>query len=167
MRVIIGLGNPILGDDGVGWRVAEEVEHRLARTHEDVHVERAAVGGLGLMERLVGCDCAVIVDAVHTGRRPTGAVMRTPLEALVDPSAGHTASVHDVSLATAMAAGRAVGAPLPSRVMIVGIETPRAMRLSETLSPAVEAAIPVAATLALDEALFSPRSPENWAHGVA
>ena len=56
--IVVGLGNPILGDDGVGWRVAQAVQ-ALA---PEADVECQALGGLSLMERLVGYQRAIIVD---------------------------------------------------------------------------------------------------------
>jgi Ni,Fe-hydrogenase maturation factor len=58
---VIGLGNPILGDDGVGWRVVEAMRGRL--DDEAVDVLCLSVGGVSLMEQLVGCDRALLVDA--------------------------------------------------------------------------------------------------------
>lgn len=154
--IVIGLGNPILGDDGVGWRVTDAVERLLRRTPADTDVDRVSVGGLGLMERLVGYDHAVIVDAVRTGRAPVGSVRRLPLSALADPTAGHTASAHDVSLATALAAGRSLGAHLPKHITVVAVEIPEADEFSDQLSPDVAAAVPFAATLALQAILYDP-----------
>lgn len=151
--IVVGLGNPILGDDGVGWIVTDAVERLLGSTPTGTDVDRAAVGGLGLMERLVGYDHAVIVDAIRTGRAPVGTVRQLPLEALANPDAGHAASAHDVSLAAALAAGRALGADLPTHVTLVAVEIPPVDELSDHLTPAVAAAVPVAATLALQAVL--------------
>ena len=52
--LVIGLGNPILGDDGVGWVVAREVEIRLGASEYNIEVDCLALGGLSLMERLIG-----------------------------------------------------------------------------------------------------------------
>jgi hydrogenase maturation protease len=113
------------------------------------------------MERLVGYQRAVVVDAVHTGRAPVGTVRRLPLETLVDPSAGHTTSAHDVSLATALAAGRALGADLPDQVTLVAVEIAPCREFSETLSPEVEAAVPLAAGLALRTVLEVEHRPSR------
>ncbi len=145
--LVVGLGNPILGDDGVGWRVADEVERRLS-PGVAVDVVRAALGGLSLMERMVGYRRAVIVDAIHTGAA-VGTVDRRQLAELADPSEGHTTSAHDVSLATALAMGRATGAVVPEEIQVVGIEIPPRFGFSETLSPAVAAAVPRAAAAVL------------------
>lgn len=143
--LVVGLGNPILGDDGVGWRVAEEVR----RLRPSLEVDCLALGGLSLMERLVGYDRAIIVDAIHTGHGRTGTVTTCPLSDLPDQSAGHTTAVHDLSLPTALSLGRQMGAQLPEEITIVGIEAERVYDFSEELSTAVQEAIPVAVTAVL------------------
>ena len=140
---IIGLGNPILGDDGVGWRVVEAMRARL--NDEAVDVLCLSVGGVSLMEQLVGCDRALLVDAVVTGGAQ-GEVLSVPLDGLGDPSCGHTASTHDTTLTTALSLGRALHAPLPEDIWVVGIEVdPRRLHeFNEELSPEVTAAVPEA-----------------------
>jgi len=140
---IIGLGNPILGDDGVGWRVVEAMRARLDDAAVDVLC--LSVGGVSLMEQLVGCDRALLVDAVVTDGAP-GDVLSMPLDALDDPSCGHTASTHDTTLATALRLGRALHAPLPEDISVVGVEVDpcRLHEFNETLSPEVAAAVPEA-----------------------
>ena len=94
--LVVGLRNPILGDDGVGWRVADEVARQL--THSQVEVDTLALGGLSLMERLVGYDEVIIVDAIQTDGGQIGTVSRFNLQEMPDLSAGHTTAVHDTSL---------------------------------------------------------------------
>ncbi len=147
--LVVGLGNPILGDDGVGWSVADEVERRL-RSNGAVEVVHAALGGLSLMERLVGYEQAVIVDAIHTGGRAVGTVTRCRLDELANPSEGYTTSAHDMSLATALAMGRTMGAAIPDTIDIVGVEVPPHFEFSEALSPAVAASVPEAAAAVLE-----------------
>lgn len=135
--LVVGLGNPILGDDGVGWRVAHNIEERL--TTNNVEVACLALGGVALMERLVGYRRAIIIDAITTGA-PPGKVLCVPLEELPNPAAGHTASSHDTSLATALSLGRKLGAQLPDEVWVVAVEAERLFEFSAGLSPAVAAA---------------------------
>lgn len=151
--LVLGLGNPILGDDGVGWRIADEVEQRLGRAC-GVEIDRSSAGGLSLMERMVGYRRVVIADAIRSGGA-AGDVLVFPLEDLSDPGAGHTASAHDATLQTALELGRAAGAELPRTIDVVAVEAPDAFTFSEALTPAVEAAIPRAADRVL-EALRAP-----------
>lgn len=149
--IIIGLGNPILGDDGVGWKVAEEISEQLSGiSDQSVVVECASLGGLSLMERMVGYDRVILVDALETGQSPAGSVRMIPLEALPNPCAGHSASVHDTSLLTALETGRQMGLAIPREVRVVAIEAAQVYDFSEELSPAVAAAVPVAVQAVLD-----------------
>lgn len=151
--LVIGLGNPLLGDDGVGWRVAEEVQKQIGSNasafSNPTEVDCHAGGGLSLMERLVGYDRAVIVDALCSGR-PPGEVSRSRLEDLPDFSSAHTGAAHDTSLQNALRLGRMIGAHLPEGIIVIGVEAQSVYDFSETLSPPVARAVPVAVRRVLD-----------------
>ncbi len=141
--LVIGLGNPLLSDDGVGVYVARRLRERLADL-PGVEVDEDACGGLRLMERLVGFDRGVVVDAIITGRAAPGTLHRLRADALPTQ---HSASAHDASLATALRFGRQVGAavPDPGDVVLVGVEAADVTTFAERCTPAVEDAIPAAA----------------------
>jgi hydrogenase maturation protease len=143
--LVIGLGNPILGDDGVGWRVVEEIARQTA-TRPEVEVDCISLGGLSLMERLTGCECVILVDSIFTGEKPIGTISQFALSDIPDLTAGHSASAHDTSLHNALNVGRSMDIPLPrdEDVLIVAIEAENVYDFSETLSPPVEAAVPQA-----------------------
>ncbi len=149
--IVVGLGNPVLGDDGVGWHVADEVERRLAaevstgRTAPNVEIERLGVGGLRLMEFLTGYETAILIDAAEFPDRPIGEVKVSPLEDLADYAAGHLDSAHDASLRTALDLGRGLGATLPSTIHAVTVQARSIDEFGEELSPEVAAAVAVAA----------------------
>ena len=67
--LILGLGNPLVTDDSVGLRVAEELKPLLA-DRTDVEVSEDYWGGLRLMERMIGFDRAIVIDAIQTGAPP-------------------------------------------------------------------------------------------------
>ncbi len=144
--LVVGLGNPLLGDDGVGWRVVEDLERWLAEAVDGdrlppLELDRLAVGGLGLMERLVGWRRAVLVDALESGPDPPGTVTILPFERLPSRS-GHLDGAHDASLRAALDVGRALGAVLPTEIMVVAVRTEPVDMFGERLSPAVESAVP-------------------------
>jgi len=141
--LIIGLGNPILGDDGVGWKVAEELSSVVGH-QSSVEIDTAALGGLSLMERMLGYDRVVLVDSMETGYSPVGSVRSFPLASLPDPMSGHSASAHDTSLITALKTAESIGAHIPKRVDVVAVEAQNVYDFSEELSPLVAAAVPVA-----------------------
>ena len=150
--LVIGLGNPILGDDGVGWVVAEQVRSALSNPQSEipnpqsVEVDCASLGGLSLMERLTDAERVILVDAIFTGKQPVGTVSRFMLEELPDLSAGHSASAHDTSLRNALQVGRDMHVPLPENenVLIVTVEAEAVYDFSQELSPAVASAVPLA-----------------------
>lgn len=159
--LIIGLGNPILGDDGVGWKVAEQVQRHIesdARYYmpirplgsktvqhvSTIEVDCVALGGLSLMERMVGYQRAILVDSMETGQSPEGSVSVFPLEALTNPSASHSSAAHDTSLLTALEVGRKMKMQVPEAVTVVAIEAKNVYDFSEELSPAVAEAVPLA-----------------------
>ena len=162
--LILGLGNPILGDDGVGWRVVEEVAKRLPsppsplprgegrRGEGEVEIDYASLGGLSLMERLTGSDHVILVDSIYTGTKPIGTVSHFALNELLDLNAGHSASAHDTSLRNALNVGRSMKIPLPKDedVLIVAIEAERVYDFSEKLSEPVETSVPKAVETVLE-----------------
>lgn len=137
--LILGLGNPLLRDDSVGLRVAQEVGALFA--HEpDIEVGEDYWGGLRLMERMIGFDRAIIVDAICTGAEPGSIHLLTPK----DVPTQRSASAHDVNLPTALEIGRCAGAKLPElgQILLVGIEAADVQTFDETLTPQVEESIP-------------------------
>jgi hydrogenase maturation protease len=151
--IILGLGNPILGDDGVGWRVVDEFRRCLLLTsrHKSIiDMDTLAVGGLSLMEYLIDYDKAILIDAIQTGSKEIGEVFSFLLEELLGTYNGHTGSVHDTNLFDAIQMGRKMGLKLPNQIIIVGIETKNIYNFSEQLSPSIEKAIPIASRLVLE-----------------
>lgn len=165
--LVIGLGNPILGDDGIGWHVVQAIQARL-QTENDAQDEKhslqkllasitegslefdcLSLGGLALMERLVGYTHALIIDAINTQNYPAGEVCNFHLQDLPRLAMGHLASAHDTSLQNALKMGRMMGAELPIEILIVGIEAQAVYDFSEQLSDPVAAAIPKASQLVL------------------
>ncbi len=154
--LILGLGNPLLGDDGVGWRVAEEVARKLNPQSEihnpqSIEVDTSAGGGLSLMERLVGYDEVILIDAIDLKYGPIGSVYHFDLEDLPNPFAGHVASSHETNLQMALHLGKSLGADLPDRVKVIAIESPHVYEFSEELTADVARAVPIAIDLVLEQ----------------
>jgi hydrogenase maturation protease len=149
--LVIGLGNPILTDDGVGVKVAAAVQQALARDgRSQVAVAEVAVGGLSLMEMMVGYDRVILVDAIQTRGGQPGGVLRLTLDDIASAlPTQHSASAHDMNLPTALEMGRRLGLALPRSVEIFAIEAEDVVTFGETCTPAVTAAVPVAADLVL------------------
>ncbi|HSO13704.1 MAG TPA: hydrogenase maturation protease [Anaerolineales bacterium] len=160
--LIVGLGNPILGDDGVGWKVAEELQKQLPEDAA-MDVECLSLGGIGLMEHLIGYDRVIIVDAFAMDA-PVGSISVLKLSQLPNYSAYHITNMHDTSLQKAMELGREMGAHLPEDVMIVGVATEHIHDFSENLSSLVERAVPCVVNIVLDLLNEISKEDENQGH---
>ena len=145
--LIVGLGNPVLGDDGVGWKVAEKICQQLP-ADTPVVVDYLSLGGISLMEHLIGYDRAVLIDAFASDE-DLGSIHVMNLNDMPNYSAFHIASAHDTSLQNALEMGRSLGALLPEEITVIGIATKRIYDFSEELSPPVAEAVPQAAKIAL------------------
>jgi hydrogenase maturation protease len=160
--LIVGLGNPILGDDGVGWKVAEELQKQLPEDAA-MDVECLSLGGIGLMEHLIDYDRVIIVDAFSMDA-PVGSISVLKLSQLPNYSAYHITNMHDTSLQKAMELGREMGAHLPEDVMIVGIATEHIHDFSEYLSSLVERVVPCVVNIVLDLLNEISKEDENQGH---
>lgn len=153
--LVIGLGNPILTDDGAGILAARAVYDALADT-SDVDITELSVGGLALMEAMIGYDRVILVDAMWTPPDQIGKVVIFNAGQL--PDTLNTASSHDTDLPTALRVGRELGARLPEEghIQIIAITANNVLELGDRPTPAVEAAIPQAVEAVL--AALSPAS---------
>ena len=150
--LVLGLGNPILTDDGIGVLVAEEVRARLPED-TPIDITEVSVGGLTLMETMIGYERVILVDAFQRleGCCP-GKVHKMSLEDLrtISPTQ-HSASPHDASLVTALDMGRQMGLQLPQEITIFAIEVENVMDFSDRPTPSVAAVIPQVTEAVLDE----------------
>ena len=138
--VIIGMGNRLLSDDGVGIAVAFAVAERL-QDRMDLAVTELHTGGMRLMEAMAGFRRAVVVDAMLSGA-PVGTVQRFDPRDFVTTK--NTFSSHDTDFATAYDLGRMVGIVLPEQVSFWGIEAREFDLFGEQFTAEVAAALPMA-----------------------
>ncbi len=144
--VVVGIGSPILRDDGVGLHVARRAAELLSDAN--VVVTEAAVGGLGLLDTIVGYRAAILVDASCAGR-PAGSCERFHVQA-----AGRSLRLsyqHGVSFAQAIEFGRQCGAAMPDPVVAYAVEAADPYTFDQQMTPAVAQAVePVARRVAAE-----------------
>ncbi len=145
--LILGLGNPIMSDDGVGMAVARALEDKI--DPKTATVAEASVGGLNLLDLLAGYDRVIMIDAIKTEGGRAGQIYRIDPEAL--KTTRHTASPHDINLATALELGKKLGMKMPKKIDIFAIEAADTEHFSEACTPTVAAAIPVCVEMILRE----------------
>ncbi len=147
--LVVGLGNSILTDDGIGIYVVRELAALCQR--DDVDVAEASVGGLRLLDTLAGYERVILVDAIQTRGGSPGDIYRLhPDDLRVSLHAGST---HDLSLPGALAFGRGLGMTLPmdENLTIIAIEAEDVLTFCEDCTPAVSATIPRAVEAVLAE----------------
>ena len=156
--LVMGVGNPLMRDDGIGPRV---VELLLAgyRFPDNVEVVDAGTMSYMILDLLRGIDHLVIVDAVRETGHPAGTVMKMTPEEIAPNQVPH--SMHDIALVDVLQAAELMGGAPPAVAIGVQIEAIEEWVLE--LSPAVEASVPIAAAAVLDElaALGSPGVPDR------
>ena len=145
--LILGLGNSILSDDGVGIRVAQELKGRL--NQPEITVEETSLAGLGVLDLLTGYDRVILIDAIQTVGGEAGQIYRFGPEALALTS--HTASPHDTNFITALELGHKLGMALPRQIVIFAIEAVDVTTFSEECTSEVSQAIPVCVEMILQE----------------
>jgi hydrogenase maturation protease len=145
--LVLGLGNPILSDDSVGPAVARELQKKLDPAVATV--EEASLGGLNLLDLMVGYERVIIIDAIKTeGGRP-GQIYRLDPRALKNTR--YAASPHDVNLMTALELGKKLGMAMPREIVIFAVEVEDTVNFREECTPAVAAAIPVGVEMVMRE----------------
>jgi len=147
--LVLGLGNPILTDDGVGIHVVRAMAAQCQR--DDVTFAEASVGGLRLLDVIAGYERVVLVDAIQTRDGRAGDIHRLHPNDL--RASLHSGSTHDLSLTGALALGRGLGLTLPGdeAITILAIEVEDVLTFGEACTPAVAAAIPRAVEVVLAE----------------
>jgi hydrogenase maturation protease len=131
--LVVGLGNPACGDDGIGPAVARRLTGRLPG---DVGLLVRSGDMLSLLADWAGVDALVCVDAAASGA-PPGRIHRLDLAADGLPRDLAPVSSHSFGLPEAIALARALG-EAPGRIVIYAIEG-RCFEGGAAMSPAVAA----------------------------
>lgn len=154
--LVLGVGNPILGDDGVGVAVAKELaKSEIAAA---VDVKEAENIGLDILNTIDGYDMVIIVDAIVVKKEKVGKIIRieNPEHAIT----AHSTSLHDVNFASAIKAGRKLGIKIPKIVVYgINVEQEKMEEFREGLSPEVERAVKRAVKRVLKETRQLPPRP--------
>ncbi len=146
--IVLGVGNQILGDDGVGIHIINELKKQIQSPN--ITIDEAVTGGMSLLELILGYDKAIIVDAVKTKNEENGEVKRIPLNNF---STMHSCNPHDVTLNEAIGMAKKMGEDrIPKEIIVVGVmmkEIP--CEFGEKLSDKIAAAVPKAVNMTLNE----------------
>jgi len=143
--LVLGLGNPILTDDGVGINIAR----KLKEEKPELEVVETSEGGIALLDHIAGCDKLIIIDAIKTGKGKPGELYKLAPEDL--KPARDFSSSHGVDIATALEAGEALGYIMPRFVSIYAVEIREDTTFGERCTREVEEKIPLIARRIMEE----------------
>lgn len=141
---IIGIGNLLLQDDGIGVHVARSLQKTALPDGVNV-----IDGGTSpeIYSYIESTEKLIVIDAMETGDVP-GSVYRIPIEDLTTEVAKFT-SIHEINLVSMLKTMRLLGKG-PQETVIIGIQ-PRDMNVSTELSPELQQKIPQIARVVLEE----------------
>lgn len=162
--LVLGLGNELLGDDGVGTLAARELKEQL-NDRTDVDVVESSQCGVALLDLLLGYDRALILDAIMTGKHPPGTIIELgpdDLDPVCAPSPHYAGLPEMFSIAEQLT----LKFPQSIRILAVEVKDPYTLgtKLSLTATRALEALVQrVQARLTYPAP--SPSMGEGWGEG--
>lgn len=136
---VLGIGNTIRSDDGLGVRVIERL--RQEGLPKNITLTDAGVGGAALLDMIEEGDRLIIVDAIISGDKP-GTVRELSVEELPSVATAHLVSSHDFDLMTALAlAQNVLDKKVPRDIVIIAVEAADIVTFADSCTPEVVRAI--------------------------
>lgn len=145
--VVIGIGNPIMGDDGVGVAVVRRLESLVSAP--GIEVVEGSVYSPDLLPILEGRKKAIFIDGVDMEDTEAGAVFRFPLDEVSLLQKGNPLSLHDFGVAELITTAKLLDS-CPSEIVFYAIQV-KNVSLGEELSSEVESAVDKVCSLILKE----------------
>lgn len=158
-QVVIGVGNPLRRDDGLGPAAVDRMEGFVPEPTALVRLDGEAAR---LVEAWAGRDVAIVVDATRSGA-PPGTIRRVVVGEGFPPSRGFPASTHALGLHEAVELARVLGR-LPGRLVVYGMEGAE-FGEGEGLSPEVERGLDDLVDQILVELTLEDRLPRSTGAG--
>jgi len=134
--LILGLGNLILTDDGVGIKIAR----KLKEENPELEVIETSEAGMAILDHIAGYDKLIIIDSIKTERGKPGELHKLELEDL-KPAKDFTSS-HGLDIATAFQLGQRLGYRMPNFISIYAVDIRDNSTFGEECTEEVEERIP-------------------------
>jgi hydrogenase maturation protease len=136
--LLIGLGNPIMGDDSVGIIVVRTAKQKITRQAE-LDFKELSVGGIRLIEEMLGYDTVFIVDSAAASEDTSGQIREFSPEDFKESQ--YESSPHTTNFATALELYKKLQpSRIPKSIRIFTIDVNPDLTFRETLSPSVQTA---------------------------
>lgn len=147
--MIIGIGNSLLGDDGVGVHIARRLS-RLIKD-ENVDVTDTNMDGLNLLDLILGYDKLIIIDAIMTNQSQVGEIYRLGQEKIGEPVYLATSPHHFNLPATIELGRRLFPSEMPKEVVVYAVGAQDVAQITEEITRKVSEAMPKVVKLVLEE----------------
>ncbi len=144
--LVLGVGNILLQDEGVGVRVVEHLQEHYIFPDE-VQVLDGGTMGLDLLLYLEGVKHLLVVDAVDA-RRPPGSIIRLTDDE-IPVLLGRKLSPHQIGLADLLSVA-GLRDLTPQQVVLIGVQ-PAWLETGLDLSPTIQARLPSIVDMVLEE----------------
>lgn len=145
--IVIGLGNPILRDDGVGIHVVRAVKRKI--NSPNIIIEEASTGGMNLVDLITGYDNAIIIDAISTENGNIGDVKILSID---DLDMNRASNYHDMGFKESLQLAKKIGySHIPKNITIIGITIKERYTFGEQLTEDVAKSIPKTVDLVISE----------------
>ncbi|PKQ29648.1 MAG: hydrogenase maturation protease [Actinobacteria bacterium HGW-Actinobacteria-10] len=136
--LVLGIGNVLMKDEGVGCRIIEEILERY-EFPENVHVQDSGTMGMMMLHMLMQYDFVLVVDAMDGTGHPPGTVLRLAPEDIAPNAVMH--SLHDLRFIDVLSSADLLGRRPKGECIGVQVEDMEPVELTIGLSPAVEDAV--------------------------
>jgi hydrogenase maturation protease len=143
--VILGIGNVLLTDEGIGVHVANELMKK--ELPSNISVVEGGTDGFRLLNVITEADRLIVIDAVKGGGKP-GTIYRFNIEDVKNAPSGFKTSVHQIGILEVIDLSNLIGKT--PKTTIIGIE-PKSLEMSLELSPEIKERIPKIIELVLKE----------------
>ena len=143
--VILGIGNILLSDEGIGVHVANELFKRVLP--ENVSVVEGGTDGFRLLNVITEADRLIVIDAVRGGDEP-GAIYRFDIDDVKRCPSGFKTSVHQIGILEVIDLSGLIGKT--PHTTIIGVE-PKSLEMSMELSPEIRDKMPRIIEIVLEE----------------
>lgn len=147
--LVLGLGNELYGDDGIGIHVVEALKKELISADKSstgilwpsgsIEFVASNSTGLALLDLILGYDRLIVIDTIKSDQPQTGhfkILKEKDLRYIPGPSP------HYISFPQMLKIGREAGLPVPQEITIIAVETKNFYHLGEGLSAEMKASLP-------------------------
>ena len=136
--LVIGIGNSLLSDDGVGLHVIERAKKSLNNLDSFVDFKQNCTAGLDILYDIEGYNKVLLIDCMKTGRYKPGTFITLQMDNLEHFRQNVTTDSHALNLLTTIDAGKMCGYKMPRNIIILAIEGADITTFSENLTKDVE-----------------------------